>query len=81
MSDKQRQRILYNTLKQKYEGLGNENTTREEWLTQVVRDSCASIVLHSGLLEYQSLGPDSQSKHRERLRLLHKMADPEIKPQ
>ncbi|CCC71113.1 hypothetical protein NCAS_0G02260 [Naumovozyma castellii] len=75
MSDKQRQQHVYQTLKQKHLSLGDENTTKEEWLTNVQRDIYNSIQGHSGLLEYTALNQQGlTSSQMLRVSMIKKMA-------
>jgi splicing factor 3B subunit 5 len=55
MSDKVRDIQQYNQLKAKYIGLGNPDTTRKEFFTNVHRDSLALIIGHDQLLNYTSI--------------------------
>ncbi|CCE63682.1 hypothetical protein TPHA_0F02000 [Tetrapisispora phaffii CBS 4417] len=73
MSEKIRQKQLFQVYKQKYVGLGNENTTIEEWQKNIQRDTYNSIVGHSGLLEYVSLGMKSECKRDMKINLIKKM--------
>ncbi|CCD25620.1 U2 snRNP complex subunit YSF3 NDAI_0F03020 [Naumovozyma dairenensis CBS 421] len=76
MSDKQREQQQYRTLKQKYVGLGDENTTKDEWLTNVQRDTYNSLQGHAALLEYITLGQEDRvrTKAGMRVELIKKMA-------
>lgn len=74
-SDKQRQKRLYQLQKQKYLGVGNENTTDQEWLANVRRDTYNSLQGHSAMLEYLTLANDSITSKRDmKIALLRKMA-------
>lgn len=64
---------MYLALKQKYIGLGKENTTQEEWFTNVRRDTYNTLQGHSALLEYITLGKGGVSKRSERIELIKKM--------
>ncbi|EDO16255.1 hypothetical protein Kpol_505p32 [Vanderwaltozyma polyspora DSM 70294] len=77
MSDKVRQQQLYQVLKQKYVGLGNEKTTKEEWLTNVNRDTYNSLQGHSASLEYITLGKRASSKRDTKVDLINKMCNDE----
>ena len=70
---------MYANLKQKHVGIGNENTTKEEWVANVKRDTYHSLLAHSGLLEYTTMarnqsqqGP-SYTKKQMKWELLNKM--------
>ncbi|SCU87788.1 LAFA_0E08812g1_1 [Lachancea sp. 'fantastica'] len=75
MSDKHRQQQVFQVMKQKHLGLGNENTTSEEWVSQVHKDTFYSMASHSGMLEYLALAQGDSSKRITELRLLEKMCD------
>ncbi|KAH3901366.1 U2 snRNP complex subunit YSF3 SCDLUD_002858 [Saccharomycodes ludwigii] len=62
-------------MKEKHIGLGNDNTTPEEWATNVHRDTYNSLINHSGLLEYLSLAKN-ESKFDAKLQLLKKFSSP-----
>lgn len=47
-------------MKQKHVGVGNQDTTEEEWLSNVKRDTYYSILSHSSLLEYTTLVRNQQ---------------------
>ncbi|CCE90619.1 U2 snRNP complex subunit YSF3 TDEL_0B04900 [Torulaspora delbrueckii] len=74
MSYRQRQQQQYLVLKQKYVGLGKENTTQEEWQTNVHRDTYNTLQGHSALLEYVTLAKGGLSKRSEKIQLIKKMA-------
>lgn len=75
MSDKVRENIQYNYLKSKYIGLGDPDTTREEFFTNIHRDSYASLAQHEGLLLYNSLALNEPTETL-RQRMLKKMIKP-----
>lgn len=74
-SDKVRQQQLYQVMKQKHVGLGNDDTNRDEWMTNVHRDTYNSILGHSGLLEYVSLASGDHSKRTTKLEIIDKMCN------
>ncbi|QLQ79642.1 hypothetical protein HG537_0C02890 [Torulaspora globosa] len=78
MSYRQRQQQQYLVLKQKYLGLGREDTTQEEWLTNVRRDTYNTLQGHSALLEYVTLAKGGLSKRSERIELIKKMKQRDI---
>ncbi|CAR21600.1 U2 snRNP complex subunit YSF3 [Lachancea thermotolerans CBS 6340] len=73
MSDKHRQKQLFQAMKQKHLGLGTEATTTEEWMTHVHRDTYYSLASHSSMLEYLALSQGDSSKRVTELRLIEKM--------
>lgn len=74
-SEKQRQQRLYQIQKQRYLGVGDENTTDVEWKTDVRRDTYNSLQGHAATLEYLTLANDDiMTKHEMRMYLLRKMA-------
>ena len=52
MADKIREKNQYALLKQKYQGIGNADTTREEFQTTVYNDTVASLAHHKHLNYY-----------------------------
>lgn len=61
-------------MKQKYLGVGNENTTQDEWMANVTRDTYNNIQGHSAMLEYVTLASgDNEPKASKRIELLRKM--------
>ena len=60
-------------------GVGNEKTSPEEWLTNVHRDIYNSMINHSGLLEYVTLGKNSESKKDTKIELIRKMCETKIR--
>ncbi|KAM3125328.1 hypothetical protein CJJ07_001554 [Candidozyma auris] len=75
MADKVREHNEYLRHKAKYIGVGNADTTREEFFTNVHRDTLASIVLHDSLLTYNSVAM-SKHKHLVRRDLIKRMVQP-----
>ncbi|KAG2734942.1 hypothetical protein G9P44_001156 [Scheffersomyces stipitis] len=75
MADKVKEFNDYNRLKAKYIGLGNPDTTREEFLTNVHRDTLSSLSHHDNLVLYNSV---VLNKHPELLRqdMIKKMVQP-----
>jgi splicing factor 3B subunit 5 len=67
-------------LKSRYVGTGSPDTTREEWIGNVMRDSLASGVGHYDQLSYFALA-SNQSIERTRVEMLNKLVKPvEKKP-
>ncbi|CCF60293.1 hypothetical protein KAFR_0J02290 [Kazachstania africana CBS 2517] len=80
MSDKQRQRQVFQTFKQKYVGLGTEDTMKEDWLSNVRKDTYTNIQGHSAMLEYVTIATDGMTSKKDmRMSLLKKMVDTEEK--
>lgn len=77
MSDKVRDTRQFEHLKSKYIGLGGPDTTREEFLANVHRDTLCSFALHDNLLLYNSLALDEPAE-MVRIALLKKMVKPNI---
>lgn len=67
---------LYNSWKQKYLGLGDENTATSEFLANVRKDTLNNLITHSASLEYTHLASGlCMTKRDTKLRLLRKMGD------
>lgn len=75
MADKVREAQQYLRQKTKYIGLGNADTTRDEFATQIHRDTLASIAMHKDLLMYNAVATNT---HPEvyRQELIKKMVQP-----
>lgn len=75
MADKVRDTHQYLHQKAKYLGLGDADTSREQFLTNVLRDTLAAVAMHDSLLSYNSLATNT---HRELLRqqTIKKMVQP-----
>ena len=52
MADKIREKNQYALLKQKYQGIGNADTTRDEFQTTIYNDTVASLAHHKHLNYY-----------------------------
>ncbi|KAL6944378.1 hypothetical protein ACO0RG_001114 [Hanseniaspora osmophila] len=78
MTDRARYGEALSTMKDKYVALGDDNTTSEEWLSNVHRDTYNLMMHSSALLEYTSVASGSQSKFETRLKLLEKMKAPQF---
>ncbi|ODV77934.1 uncharacterized protein CANTADRAFT_55158 [Suhomyces tanzawaensis NRRL Y-17324] len=78
MADKVKEQNQYHQQKAKYLGLGNPDTTRDEFLTTVHRDTYASLALHSPLLTYTAA---AVGQHPEVMRqaMVKKMVGPKAK--
>ncbi|ORX58180.1 splicing factor 3B subunit 5/RDS3 complex subunit 10 [Hesseltinella vesiculosa] len=62
-------------LQSKYAGTGHADTTKYDWMTNIQRDSLASMVSHNSLLSYIAVA-ENESKARVRANLLEKMVLP-----
>jgi splicing factor 3B subunit 5 len=62
-------------LQLKYQGTGHADTTREEWITNMQRDTLASHVAHRNRLMYMALACN-ESVARVRQSCLDKMINP-----
>ena len=60
-------------MKQKHIGLGTDDTSRDEWLTQVHRDTYNSLLGHSALLQYAALSGPTRNKAETRLAMVSRM--------
>ncbi|OBA20330.1 hypothetical protein METBIDRAFT_43009 [Metschnikowia bicuspidata var. bicuspidata NRRL YB-4993] len=79
MADKIRENHQYLRQKEIYAGIGNADTSREEFLTNIHRDTLASLAMHENLLMYNSVATNT---HPLLLRqeLIKKMVQPLQKP-
>ncbi|RKP32998.1 hypothetical protein METBISCDRAFT_11097 [Metschnikowia bicuspidata] len=59
MADKVRETQQYLHQKLKYIGLGNADTTQDEFATQIHRDTLASLAMHKDLLLYNATATSS----------------------
>ncbi|KAK6463742.1 splicing factor 3B subunit 5/RDS3 complex subunit 10 [Scheffersomyces coipomensis] len=75
MADKIREQNDYNRLKAKYIGLGNADTSRQEFLTNIHRDTLASLSHNHQLLLYNSIILN-QNPELLRQSLIKKMVQP-----
>lgn len=75
MADKVKEANQYYHLKSKYIGVGNPDTTREEFLSNVRKDTYASLAHHKPLLLYTSLGL-GENEETVRQDMIKKMAGP-----
>lgn len=55
MADKIKEKNQYHLLKSKYPGVGDPDTTREEFLTTIHNDTVGALAHHHHLLLYNSL--------------------------
>ncbi|CAK7892512.1 RDS3 complex subunit 10 [[Candida] anglica] len=75
MADKVRDSHQFNQQKAKYIGLGDPETTRNEFITNIHRDTYASLAQHDDLLLYNSL-VTNESTETLRLKMIKKMVQP-----
>lgn len=75
MADKLRENNEFLLHKEKYIGVGNADTSREEFLTNIHRDTLSSIVLHDSLLQYTAVATNTP-KVLLKQQLMKKMVQP-----
>lgn len=67
------EKAKYNTLKNKYIGLGDADTKRFEFINNIKRDTYASLIEHDSTLEHLSLSM-GKPKQIVRNEIIDKMA-------
>lgn len=72
MADKLRTLQNLEALQARYVGTGHADTTKHEWLSNIVRDSYASYIGHPPLLAYMALGM-GEPKEKVRVQMIEKM--------
>lgn len=74
MQANNREKIIYSTMKNRYVGLGNADTTRTEFVGNVKRDTYANLVGHDSTLSHLSLalGKSKREIHHD---MIKKMAN------
>ena len=72
MADKLRTLQNLEALQARYVGTGHADTTKHEWMSNIVRDSYASYVGHPPLLAYMALGM-GEPKEKVRVQMIEKM--------
>lgn len=74
MQANNREKIMYNTMKSRYVGLGNADTTRAEFVGNIKRDTYASLIAHDSTLSHLSLalGKSKREVHHD---MIEKMAN------
>lgn len=72
MADKLRTLQNLEALQARYVGTGHADTTKYEWTSNIVRDSCASYIGHPPLLSYMAVGM-GESKEKVRAAMIEKM--------
>lgn len=75
MADKLRNEQNFEQLQSRFVGVGDPDTTREEWQRNVHRDSLASYVGHPAILEQFSIAYGEPSC-RTRVKMIDKMVNP-----
>lgn len=75
MADKVREQKVYESLKNKYIGLGDSDTTKEEWLANVTRDRYSNMVTHKQSLYHLGVALNKPTA-LVRDELIQKMSDP-----
>ncbi|KAG5356369.1 hypothetical protein CJU89_6098 [Yarrowia sp. B02] len=73
MADKLREQQLFQLSQSRYLGVGNPDTSKQEWQTNVARDSYASYLGHPGVLAHMSLA-QGQTEAETRLQFLDRLA-------
>lgn len=75
MADKAKESRQYLFQKAKYIGLGDPDTSRDDFLANIHRDTLASVAMHDSLLTYNAVVTNT---HREVLRqqTIKKMVQP-----
>ena len=72
MADKLRTLQNLEALQARYVGTGHADTTKYEWMSNIVRDSYASYIGHPPLLSYMAVGM-GEPKEKVRLAMIEKM--------
>lgn len=72
MADKLRTLQNLEALQARYVGTGHADTTKYEWVSNIVRDSYSSYVGHPPLLSYMAVGM-GESKEKVRAAMIEKM--------
>jgi len=75
MADRHNLQTQLEHLQMKYIGTGHPDTTKYEWAVNQHRDSYASYISHSALLDYFSIA-QGQTRQRVRHQMIHKMIRP-----
>lgn len=57
-----REEHLYKTMKGRYVGLGNADTSRDEFIGNIKRDTYASLIGHDSMLTHLSVGLNQPKK-------------------
>ncbi|ODV69752.1 hypothetical protein HYPBUDRAFT_102333 [Hyphopichia burtonii NRRL Y-1933] len=75
MADKQRDINLYNLQRSKYLSVGDPNTSRNEFVTSIKRDTYSSLAQHDNLLLYNSVALN-RPMELTRIEMIKKMVSP-----
>lgn len=65
-SEKQRQQRIYQLQKQRHLGVGNEDTTKEEWIENIRLDTYHSMLNNPALIEYLTLANNGKNNIRSK---------------
>lgn len=84
MADKLRTMQNLEAMQARYVGTGHSDTTKYDWVSNIVRDSYASYIGHPPLLSYMSVGM-GEPKEKVRAAMIQKMVrgagnPPEVSP-
>lgn len=84
MADKLRTMQNLEAMQARYVGTGHADTTKYDWVSNIVRDSYASYIGHPPLLSYMSVGM-GEPKEKVRAAMIQKMVrgagnPPEVSP-
>lgn len=79
-SNKVREEQVYEAIRKKHAGVGNEKTTKEEWSANISKDTYAGLAMHQNMLEYVTLASNYTSKKDAQLAMLRKVANPPTRP-
>ncbi|GMM32788.1 hypothetical protein DASC09_001130 [Saccharomycopsis crataegensis] len=75
MADKLRDKQQYELMKSKHIGIGDPDTSKAEWITNVKRDTYSSMAAHHGLAEYYSIGVN-EPMQLSKMKFIDKMVQP-----
>ena len=65
-SEKQRQQRIYQLQKQRHLGVGNEDTTKEEWIENIRLDTYHSMLSNPAMIEYLTLANNGKNNIRSK---------------
>lgn len=72
MADKLRTMQNLEAMQARYVGTGHADTTKYDWVSNIIRDSYASYIGHPPLLSYMSVGM-GEPKEKVRAAMIEKM--------
>lgn len=75
MADKVKEVNAFNQQRSKYIGLGHPDISREEFLTNIKRDTYSSLAQHDNLLYYNSVALN-EPVQTLRQKMIRKMVEP-----